>query len=131
MIWKEMQYEDETTLPDQSVKTHADKVEFNEDLFDHYRKLIGIRNRYAALQLGDYTTILTNDQTGIYAFSRKYEDKEVIVILNNSEMPHRAAISSRTRGVYRDVLNEKTVKTDKGRLALTIRPKWAAILVKE
>lgn len=131
MVWKEFKYDDEVTLPDQSKKPQADRVEFNENLFSHYQKLIGIRNSSQALQLGDFKTLMADDKRGVYAFSRNYQGQEVIVVLNNSRIARRIQLDDiKQRTNYRDVLNDKLVTSDRGKIKLNIKPMWGVILVK-
>ena len=37
----------------------------NKELFEHYKKMISIRNSHPALQLGDYKTLLVDDKNEI------------------------------------------------------------------
>ena len=46
MIWKDLSYDDEAYLPDGSKRTNPDTVAFNQELYNHYRKLIHIRNSH-------------------------------------------------------------------------------------
>ena len=62
-----------------------DTVEVNKSLFQHYKKLIAIRNNHPALQLGTYKTLFTADKKGILIFERKYEDEKIIVVINNGD----------------------------------------------
>lgn len=132
MVWDDMNYSDEITLPDQTKKQTADKVEFNKDLFNHYKKLISVRNSNEALQLGDYKTILVDDGKELYGFSRNYNGRQVIVVINNSSNPQTAHLPVKSKSVYKDQLNENTqLNAENGKLKITVAPKWAAILVKE
>lgn len=59
------------------------------DVFEHYRRLIAIRNTYPALQLGSYRVLLADDRKGIFAFERALDNESVVVVLNNSDKSHR------------------------------------------
>jgi cyclomaltodextrinase / maltogenic alpha-amylase / neopullulanase len=83
MVWPEMKYDAETYNPDQS-KHDPDDVTFDQDLFNWYRKFIGIRQQYKSIRLGSYTTLVTDDENKLYAFSRQLGNEEVIVIVNRS-----------------------------------------------
>ena len=54
MVWEDLTYSDEVYLPDGSKKEVPDKVEFNKDLFNHYKKLIKIRNDNIAHSTGRF-----------------------------------------------------------------------------
>jgi cyclomaltodextrinase len=84
MLWAEKKYSPETFNPDQT--THpADEVKFNADLFQWYQKFIGLRNQYAAIRLGSFHTMVTDDKKQLYAFSRTYNNEIVIVIINRGK----------------------------------------------
>jgi glycosidase len=55
------------------------------DVFEHYRRVIAIRNTYPALRIGDFQTLLTDDANDLYGFTRAYNGSVVAVIVNNSE----------------------------------------------
>ena len=86
MVWPGKNYDAETFNPDQT-KHSSDVVSFDRDLFDWYKKFIGLRNQYKSIRLGNYSTIATDDQKKLYAFSRKLDNEEVIVIVNRSNKP--------------------------------------------
>ena len=86
MVWAEKKYAAETHNPDQS--THdADEVRFNPELFAWYQKYIALRQGSPAIRLGSFTTVATDDAHQLYAFSRKYGQEEVLVIINRSSKP--------------------------------------------
>lgn len=109
MVWADKNYDAETFNPDQS-KHEADKVAFNTDLFNWYKKFIGLRNQYKAIKLGSYSTIETNDAAKTYAFSRKLGNEEVIVIINRSDKAVLFANSILKKGIYKEVFSKKVMK---------------------
>ena len=58
---------------------------FMPDVFEHYRRVIAIRNTYPALRIGDFQTLLTDDKNDLYGFTRTYNGSVVAVIVNNSD----------------------------------------------
>ena len=96
MIWPDMQYGHEIFQPDQTKKKNYDKVEVNNALLEHYKKLIRIRNENIALQLGNYETVLIDDKKELFAFSREYNGEKIIVVLNNSTKTQKAEIKTPT-----------------------------------
>jgi len=75
MIWKDLGlYEDP-------------EVQFNQDLFDHYVRLIAIRRRFAALQAGFSHTVLADDARNILVYARDLGDAHVYVLVNRSGLP--------------------------------------------
>ncbi len=63
-------------------------------LFEHYRRMIAIRNTYPALQLGSYQTLLAKDPHRIFAFARTLDGESVVVVVNNSDARHRLDVPS-------------------------------------
>lgn len=86
MVWPEKRYDSETYNPDQS-RHDPDEVRFNRDLFDWYKKFIGLRQQYRSIRLGNYSTLAVDDAKKLHAFRRKLGNEEVIVILNRSNKP--------------------------------------------
>lgn len=52
-------------------------------LYHFYQKLFDIRRKYSVIKDGNYTDLLPNSKY-IFAYSRKYENKELVVISNFS-----------------------------------------------
>jgi glycosidase len=129
MVWSEMKYEDEVYLPNQTKKVNLDKVEVNDDLLEHYKKLIRIRNENLALQLGDYETILANDKKKLYAFSRTYNGEKIIVVLNNSGKGQKTEIKTTGTTKWIDLLNgNMEYRSAESKINLTIPAYWGTVL---
>lgn len=129
MVWDDMKYDDEIFLPNQMKKTKADKVEVNQDLFEHYKKLIQIRNENLTLQIGDFETILADNKKELYAFSRTYNDENIIVVLNNSGKTQNAEIKIPSGSKWTDLLNEDVnYQSNKSRLVISLKKKWGCVL---
>jgi glycosidase len=121
MVWADQKYTAETFNPNQS-KHEADQVEFNTDLFNWYKKFIGLRNQYKAIKLGSYTTIETNDAEKTYAFSRKLGNEEVIVVINRSDKAVLFENPILKKGNFKEVFTKKAMKK------LTIPPMDIVVL---
>lgn len=129
MVWADMKYDDESFLPNQTKKAELDKVEPNNDLLKHYKKLIHIRNENLSLQLGDFETVLIDNKKELYAFSRNYNNEKIIVVLNNSTKTQKAEIKTLGNGKWRDLLNGNVEhQSSKSKLKISIPAKWGAIL---
>ncbi|MCX6150477.1 MAG: glycoside hydrolase family 13 protein [Ignavibacteriales bacterium] len=131
MVWEDNKYEDEIFLPDQTKKFNPDKVEFNKDIFKHYKKLIEIRNSLPVLQLGDFHTVLADNKNEVYVFSRNYESQKVIVVINNSRLKKSVRIPVTIKEEYYDVLNGEQFNSDTSEIKIKLNSKWAAILVRK
>ena len=127
MVWEDLKYDNEAVKPDQSQRNPPDKVEFNKDLFGHYKKLISIRNNSMALKTGDFRTLLVDDKNNIYSFERNLGNERVIVVLNNSNESRDVLLP--IKGMYFDALNNDESFTSDNELKITVPGKWGRILV--
>lgn len=105
MVWADKKYDAETFNPDQS-KHAADAVVFNKDLFAWYKKFIALRQQYKSIRLGNFTSLATDDSKKLYAFSRKYGNEEVIVIVNRGNQPASFTHTVLQQGKYRNVFSK-------------------------
>lgn len=109
MVWPEMTYAPETHNPDQSSH-EPDSVGFNKELFDWYRRFIGLRKRYPALRRGSYETLATDEAQQLYAFSRKLGREEVIVVLNRGSRPATFTHPRLQGAAYRDAVSGQALR---------------------
>ncbi|MDO6389779.1 glycoside hydrolase family 13 protein [Pontibacter sp. BT731] len=124
MVWSDIQYDDEVFNADGS--THApDKVEINQPLFEHYKKLIHIRKEHPALQSGTYKTLLADDERSLLVFERSYKGENIIVVINNSPQEAEVTLPELTGRCFKDLLSAKEIKQgDK----IAVAGKWGLIL---
>ena len=127
MVWREFKYEDEAVMPDQSKRKEAYKVEFNEELFDHYKMMIEIRNNHPALRLGDFKTLLMDEENDVYVYSRSYENEIIIVALNNSDSAVKVRLDDIHQN-YTDLLNDDKVNANNGKLVFDVEGKRGRVL---
>ncbi|MFQ5412107.1 MAG: alpha-glucosidase C-terminal domain-containing protein, partial [Phycisphaerae bacterium] len=59
-----------------------------QDVFEHYRRMIAIRNSLPALQLGSFRPLLADDAKGVFAFARSLDTETIVVVLNNGDRPY-------------------------------------------
>ena len=96
-------------MPDQT-KHDPDKVAFDPDLFSGYKRFIALRKQFKSLRLGNYTSLLTDDVQKLYPLSRKYENEEVIVIINRGNQPVSLAPAFLQNGKYKEVNTKKQAR---------------------
>jgi cyclomaltodextrinase len=130
MLWPDIDYEDEVVNPDGS-KRRPDKVAVNQDLQQHYKTLISLRNKYSALRVGDFNTLLTDDKRGLYGFERTHQRQRIWVVLNNSSVEHKIRLANPDKLAFRDVLGNLPVKHQNKEILVAIPAKWGAVLVVE
>jgi cyclomaltodextrinase len=132
MVWPDLNYDDETFLPDGQKRGKPDGVEFDRDMYDHYRKLIHLRNTQKALQVGDFYAMPESFSDHIYGFWREYEDQIVTVVLNRGLEKQRVHLSVRDGLEVVDILNaEESFKPENHRLTFDVNGLWGRILVKK
>ena len=128
MVWEDLDYEDEATLPDGSIKKSPDKVGVDEALRAHYRKLTGLRRDLPALRRGSFETVLIDDERQLYGFRRRLGTEEVLVVLNNSAARQEAPVEA--DGAWEDRWNGGRMVSSAGHLELSLPPRGACILVR-
>ena len=89
MVWPEFEYENETTHPcdrlDDCVgERPTDEVFFDQEMYNHYAKLISIRKSNPALIHGDFKTVYKNNRTKVIVFKRAYGNNQIIAMFNGS-----------------------------------------------
>jgi glycosidase len=131
MVWDDISYDDEICLPNQEKKENPDRVYFNKDIFEHYKKLIGIRNSYTALQLGDFKTLLTDDKNEIFAFERTFDKQTILIVLNNGNSSRTVELKTDHNEYFKDLLNGDIVEVKDGKINFTVNEKWGRILLKD
>jgi oligo-1,6-glucosidase len=62
-----------------------------DSVFHHYRRLIALRHDEPTVALGDFTMLLEDDRQ-VYAFTRRREGVELLVVVNVSSEPAAPAI---------------------------------------
>jgi cyclomaltodextrinase len=82
MVWPEHIYDDESHHPF-NEKRKTNKVYFNEELFEWYKKLINLRKSYPLLSLGTLEFKPINDNLLLY--KRSLKNKELTILVNKSD----------------------------------------------
>ncbi len=101
-----------------------------------YHLLGEVRQAIPALRLGDFRTLLVDDEAKLYAYARRADDEVALVLVNRSDASQTATLNLRGYLGYGVVLSDAlaavpttfTVGTD-GRLVLTVPPMWGRVLI--
>lgn len=105
-----------------------------EDLTAYYKKIISIRKKYTDIFTGGVKTVFKDNGTGVYAFSRFTDNKEAIVVLNNSEESRLvrfcAGESDNSASGYCDILEGTPVTCEAGEIRLTLPPLGGAVIMR-
>lgn len=95
-----------------------DKIENNE-ILDHYKKMLKIRNAFADIfAKGDRENLYMDDEVSI--FQRSYGDKKVLVGLNTSEEAKEISFDFDTTEKMLDLYGKAKIKNKTGKISLTI-----------
>lgn len=98
------------------------------------KKLISIRNSYAALRTGSFMTLLTDDTNKIYSYARFDNTNRIAVVLNNDSVSHSVTVpvnkASMTDGsTVTDKISGTVYTVSNGSVTLTVDGHYGAILV--
>jgi cyclomaltodextrinase / maltogenic alpha-amylase / neopullulanase len=106
LMWKEFTFEPETRNNIQPGPKTYDKVEFNQEQFDLYKKLISIRKANAVLNTGDIKFLLTEGKKLVY---KRFDSKDEIVVLFNLEASQQK-FALPSKGSWIDLMTGKKFK---------------------
>lgn len=111
LIWKYIRFEDEKAHPS-GLSRPVDKVEFNDDIFNWYKKLIDMRKSNKVLSLGEISFLRMDDEKNILAYERYDDSDKIIVVFNNSETSQLFALKELTGYIWKELLtgNEKNFR---------------------
>jgi len=131
MLWSDMHYDDETSHPF-GLSRPRDVNSVDTVLFAWYKRLIAIRKSTPALSRGTCTPIVIDDAHDLLGFLRSWENKMVIVILNNADTETLVTLSpSATDDVrWTSILGPVARPLPEGHL-LSLPPRSGTILVAE
>jgi glycosidase len=126
MVWSDLTYTDEIFKADGSKYAQPQSVFVRKQTFEHYQKLIQIRNSEKALQLGTLDWAIVLDDKEIIGFKRSFQGEEVLVLVNNSTSDQLLPLS--LAGNWRDLYANVPVNLKK---KLPISAKGFYILKKQ
>lgn len=120
--WKEYTFEPETRNNFQPGPKTYDKVGFNQQQFNWYKKLISIRKNNPVLSSGDISFITAEGKTLAY---KRFDAKDEIIVLFNVDSVKQTF--NVPNAAYTDLLTGKKVKGK----TLALNALTAAVLKKE
>lgn len=131
MVWEDLDHAEASYLSNGEQRAHPETVAFDHDIFEHYRKLIRVRNTHPALQVGNYHTLLADDARDLLAFSRSHENENMVVVVNNSSADQRAIVPALQNSVYDDLLEDNHRFASNGeQLEVDLKAKSGRILIR-
>jgi glycosidase len=84
MIWQDEEYEPQAADP-RGREREPDEVEFDEELFNFYKRAIALRREHDALNHGDFAIVTTEDAEHVIVTSRTSKREKLIVAINRGE----------------------------------------------
>lgn len=98
------------------------------DLFTYYQKLIRLRKENRDLMLGEYKTLVANEDC--YAYLRKDRDNKLIVVLNNTNKWVKQEINLGINNkIVKDYLIDREYVIQSGKIIADIPPYEAATIL--
>jgi cyclomaltodextrinase len=96
MVWADLTYDPQVIDP-RGDERAADEVNFDEAIFDFYKSAVALRRGHDALNHGDYSVVLMDNDQDSLAFVRRSEKEKLLIVLNRSgeearlgmNFPHR------------------------------------------
>jgi oligo-1,6-glucosidase len=92
-----------------------------DSVFHFYRRLIDLRHSEPVVVHGDFTMLLPDDEQ-VYAFLRRYDDDELLVLGNFSEAGVRAEVPDEADWASADVLLANYPTAEPGATKIDLRP---------
>jgi cyclomaltodextrinase len=120
MLWPEMTFEPEAAAPDGSIRAKPDVVGFDEDLFNHYKRCIAIRDAVPVLRTGSVETLVCDDALGLLVHLRASGADHAVVAINRGPDAVETALTL-PKGKWVDQASGKALKADaRGKLAIKL-----------
>lgn len=122
LIWRDYDFEREIAHP-LGLERPTDKVQFNSELFQFYRKLIRLRKDNPVLIHGALAFIEVAD---LFAYRRFNEKEEIIVIFNHHDELAKVELDGLG---YKDIMGESIITEDTNKSIINIPPRTGALLI--
>jgi glycosidase len=128
MVWPDLQYENET-YSTVTKFADSDSVAFDHELSNFYKQVFRLRQRHPALRQATITTLRQDDDSGVYAFRRDFENDVVIAVFNVSAQQQKITlnVTGADGKLFREVLSGKESTARHEVLQIELAPRSAAI----
>ncbi len=127
MVWPDLAYDPETTLPDGTPRPTTDSAAFDHELHDYYRRIIALRKASPALRRGSYLTLHADNAHRVFAFVRETEGDAAVCVFNADELLHTIELPV-GEGEWREVFNDAPMESVDGVLRVSIPPVSGVVL---
>lgn len=131
MVWAELEYEPEISHPF-GKQRKQDEVKFEKDIFEWYKKMIGIRRENPVLALGDIDFFLVDNSNGILGYKRTYKDQSLFVILNNKNISQTIYVDlpgiESGKGIITNLINGEEIMGTQQKFQINLAPYQIMVL---
>ena len=132
VVWDDIVYEDEKANWDPSKIRPVDIVRPDTALLSFYKKLVRMRKENPVLIYGELKFTIADDQKMVLGYTRKSDDKEIIIVFNRSEQVQPVAVPVNKGDIFTDILSEEedSFKAADSELKINLEPLSAVVLRK-
>lgn len=136
MVWKEFDYEPETAHPLDKERP-ADDNNFDQNLFNWYKKLGNIRNKHLVFRTGFFDQLAVDNDRNTFAFARFLNEQMfALVAINRSEKSQKVRIPLMNFEVkdekhLENLITGTRVYIDNKHAVVTLPPVSGAVLTPE
>ena len=133
MVWPDMRFEPQRADP-RGRPRPADKVAFDQSLFDFYRATVAFRRQNRSLRHGGITFLEPDDAAGFLGFRRDLGDDVLLVGLNRGNAAHEWSIPLPAGRIARQVFTASgefdrvAVRNDQGRAIVSLPAREAVVI---
>lgn len=126
MVWADMKYDPQAIDP-RGLEREPDPVEFDQDLFDFYKRVIALRRENEPLNHGEFSVLATEDVQRAMVFTRRSSKGTIVVALNRGDQNatldlHVSAKRMKPIFVSRGELDAAQLQTSQDGAQLTLPP---------
>jgi glycosidase len=133
MIWKNIKFDPERYNAF-GAEHMPDKVSFNKDLFNRYKKLIKIRKDNKVLSEGNLGFFYLNDSDKVLGYKRTLGNESVFVLINNNNIKKSLEIKTKLfndSAIISDLSTGKKIKAKNNTYKIDMLPYQLMMLINE
>lgn len=136
MVWPEFDYNPEKAHP-LGEERPVDDNNFDQAIFNWYKKLGAIRNGHLALRTGKYQQLFVDNEKDVLAFARFLNDEKFcVVVINRSRDSHKVEIPIDNFVVkegrhFENLITNTRIPVDNDRATVMLPPMSGVILTPE
>jgi len=105
IVWSDISYEDEKANYDPAKPRPVDVVKPDTALLRFYKRLTSLRKDNPVLIYGDLNFIIADDKKMVLAYSRKYNNDEIVVLFNRSNEKQLVSFPDNVMMGYKLIFN--------------------------